>query len=80
MRNFSYAFRSLFRQNGTIGDDFLRAAAMGDEGSVLLVGDTSGNWTGVNAGSFDFAAIKLDASGKELWRWQVGVVANIVRY
>ncbi|CAN0524899.1 unnamed protein product, partial [Scytosiphon promiscuus] len=40
---------------------------MGVEGSVLLVGDTSGNWTGVNAGSFDFAAVKLDASGNELW-------------
>ena len=38
---------------------------------MYLVGDTFGNWSGVNEGARDFAAVKLDANGSELWRWQV---------
>lgn len=39
--------------------------------SVVLAGHTEGNWAGDNRGSYDFAAVKLAASGTELWRWQV---------
>ena len=48
-------------------------AAVGDDDSVVLAGYTAGNWSGVHSGEFesDFAAVKLDAEGKELWRWQV---------
>lgn len=37
----------------------------------MLAGRTDGNWNGTNDGYFDAAAVKLDADGKVLWRWQV---------
>lgn len=78
MHKLSYTRPLWFGQNGTIGADLLKASAMGSQGSVLLVGHTSGNWTGVNAGSHDFAAVKLDSNGNELWRWQVRFLPVIV--
>ena len=38
-----------------------------------MAGYTYGNWSGVKSEEFqaDFAAVKLDADGNELWRWQV---------
>lgn len=44
---------------------------MGSAGSVYLIGNTRGNWSGVNKGARDFAVVKLHANGSELWRWQV---------
>ena len=37
----------------------------------MLAGFTYGNWSGTSAGSSDFAAVKLDSTGTEVWRWQV---------
>lgn len=46
---------------------------MAVNGSVVMAGYTSGDWDGeVHAGGDDFAAVKLDADGNEVWRWQVG--------
>lgn len=36
-----------------------------------MAGHTAGDWDEVNAGEEDFAAVKLDQDGLELWRWQV---------
>lgn len=46
--------------------------AMADDGSVVVVGFTKGDWVGSNAGQFDFAAFRLDVDGTEVWRYQVG--------
>lgn len=45
-------------------------AATEDEG-VVFVGLTYGAWIGDNAGESDFAAVKLDSEGVEVWRYQV---------
>ena len=58
-------------QEGSAEVDLLWGAATGDNGSVILVGTTYGNWSETNQGGGDFAAVKLDANGSVLWRWQV---------
>ncbi len=47
-------------------------SAARSDGSVVLVGATTGAWDGVKTGINDFAAVALDEDGLELWRWQVG--------
>lgn len=48
------------------------AAAMGGDGSTVLVGDTEGaSWSHKHTGSSDFVAVKFDSSGNVLWTWQV---------
>lgn len=38
----------------------------------LCAGETAGDWNGTNSGDDDdLAAVKLDAEGNELWRYQV---------
>lgn len=49
---------------------FSACTALGD-GSVILGGLTEGNWSGTNQGGYDFAVVKLNASGHEEWRLQV---------
>lgn len=50
----------------------LNAVSMADSGSSVLAGCTSGGRDGENGlGGDDFAVVKLDANGNELWRWQV---------
>lgn len=50
---------------------------MDEDGSVILGGVTEGNWADTNpdfdSSGDDFAAIKLDADGAVIWRWQVRV-------
>ena len=61
-------------QNGTDEKEEIFAEVVGDDGSVVLAGHTYGNWTdGAHGGEedADFAAVKLDVDGNELWRWQV---------
>lgn len=43
----------------------------GDDGSVVLAGYTLGVWGFESSGDADFAAVKLDENGIEVWRWQV---------
>lgn len=72
------------RQDGTVGHDLANAVAMAQDGSVVIAGHSRGDlldrttdedddsetlfpqWLGG-----DFAAIKLDSGGAEVWRWQV---------
>lgn len=61
-------------QGGTDKEDRLYGAIPGDNGSVVLIGNTRGDWSGENSGGADFAAVKLDENGLVLWRWQVNTV------
>ncbi|CAM9618697.1 unnamed protein product [Discosporangium mesarthrocarpum] len=57
-------------QGGTSDLDIFRAVTTGTDGSIYLGGYTKGDWSGVNSGLSDFAAVKLDADGMAVWRWQ----------
>lgn len=66
-------------QDGTAGADLVYGAAMNEDGSVVLTGETTGIWDETTStitesttdDIVDFAAVKLDTDGTELWRWQV---------
>lgn len=59
--------------------DYLFAASMLGDGTVMLAGDTEGSWGAVNAGHKDFVAVILDSNGNETRRWQVsGLVTAAV--
>ncbi|CAN0100846.1 unnamed protein product, partial [Sphacelaria rigidula] len=57
---------------GTTAEDYFTSVAVGRDGNVVMAGHTAGDWDEVNAGEEDFAAVKLDQDGLELWRWQEG--------
>lgn len=38
---------------------------------MILAGESWGAWNGRHYGGVDFAAVKLDSDGSEIWRWQV---------
>lgn len=61
----------LSHQDGTSEDDILNDVVANSDGSTVLVGSTEGDWNATNAGSRDFAAVKLDEDGTVLWKWQV---------
>lgn len=47
------------------------AVAAAEDDSILLAGYTADTFDGANTGGLDFAAVKLDRDGNEMWRWQV---------
>lgn len=49
-----------------------------DDGSVVVAGGSAGEWDIPNAGDWDFAAFKLDADMKLLWKWQVAICKSRV--
>ena len=55
---------SLISQNGSSGDDEIRALATVADGNntVIFAGYTDGNWTEINVGGRDFAAMRAPAS------------------
>lgn len=61
-------------------NDTFEAAVMGDDDSVVLVGSINGIFRDEESSdsppSSDFAAVKLDSDGKELWRWQVSAACR----
>ncbi len=59
-------------QIGTAGSDYGRALAADASGNIYLTGSTEGDFGGPNAGHVDAFLAKLDASGNELWRRQMG--------
>ena len=75
----SYVTWTIVLKGGTEKRDECYAVAMADDGSVVVAGHTYGDWSGVNAGSADFIAIKLDAAGEEVWVWQVRHVRSSFR-
>ena len=58
-------------QDGSNSNDAMFGAIALNEGSVILVGRTEGDFVGTNQGSSDFVAVELDTNGTVLWRWQV---------
>lgn len=60
-------------QDGTDEIDEVKAIAMGDDGSAILVGYTEGVWSTTNAGYRDCVAMKLEANGTVAWTWQVNM-------
>lgn len=65
-------------QGGTIKDEEIYAVDIADDGTVVLAGDTRGDWAATNAGGDDFAAMKLSADGVEQWRWQVRLCSMFI--
>ena len=59
------------RKDGTENEDYAESAVIAEDGSILVALETNGDWDGDNVGGDDFAAVKLDANGTEIWRWQV---------
>ncbi|CAN0306659.1 unnamed protein product [Ascophyllum nodosum] len=59
-------------QDGTEDDDLLFTVVASEDGSVVMAGQTSGDFGSINAGLDDFTAIKLDANGTMMWTWQEG--------
>lgn len=55
---------------------------MADDGSFVIAGQSSGNFTGIDSIDVElesnFAAIKLDSEGDEVWRWQVRSYSTVV--
>lgn len=65
-------------QGGTGEEDRAYGVFADDDESVVLTGFTDGAWSDVSSGETDFAAVKLDGNGTELWRWQVIVISCTV--
>jgi len=66
-----YVFDVVAFQDGTSEDDHLGGAVVGSDGTYVFAGNTRGDWSGTNAGGYDWAAFKVDAQGDILWSWQV---------
>ncbi|CAN0353237.1 unnamed protein product [Laminaria digitata] len=64
----------LSTQNGTTDTDEVLDVEDALNNTFVLVGRSSGDWDGANAGSADMAAMKLDIDGNLLWKWQVGAL------
>lgn len=58
-------------KGGTQEKDKFNCVAVGKDGSAVLAGFSRGAWDGFISGSQDFAAVKIDSDGSELWKWQV---------
>lgn len=84
MPPFIYIYICTLGQDGIVGHDIANAVAMAEDGSVVIAGHSRGHFldrSTVEADNSstlfphwlggDFAAIKLDSGGAELWRWQV---------
>lgn len=62
----------IFLQEGTDKYDTFEIAVLADNESIVMAGHTFGNWSGVNKGGSDFAAVKLDTNLIAYqWKWQV---------
>lgn len=66
----AYRTRFLVQDDTGLGD-YADGIAMADDGSVVVVGATLGDWSIPNVGGWDMAAFKLDADGALIWKWQV---------
>ena len=60
------------QQLGTVGADFSISSAADPEGNVYLVGITSDDLGGTNAGEYDAWVAKYDSDGNQVWIEQFG--------
>lgn len=63
-------------KGGTEVEDHCKGVVITDDGSVIVAGETRGDWGGINAGKMDFVAVKLNASGEQIWVWQVSYIRS----
>jgi hypothetical protein len=68
------------RQFGTSAYDAVLAAAVDNDGNILLSGESQGSLGGPNAGSSDAILLKFDPMGNELWSRQAGTTAHESAY
>ena len=64
-------------KGGTEEDDYCNGAAMANDGSIIVAGESSGDWGDTMAGFDNFVAVKLDAAGKQIWVWLVSHVRSL---
>lgn len=68
------AFLRALKQWGTEFDDELEGADIGDNGLVVISGNTHGNWSATQSDvddDIDFFAMSMDANGTISWTYQV---------
>lgn len=70
----------IYSQEGTTANEIISSAVMTSDENIVLSGVTWGDFDGMQIGSYDAAAVKLDADGKELWRYQVEIVTLDVSF
>lgn len=64
--------RSMHQDGPRGAGNRMTAVSMTEDGSFILAGQGQGVWSGsASAGGLDFVAVKLNADGREVWRWQV---------
>ena len=61
---------------GTSGSDLPHAVAADDAGNAVVVGATSGAFTGTNAGGTDAFLVEYDAAGNQTWVRQFGTAQD----
>ena len=71
---------SPFRKGGTVEEDRAYGIFADDDESVVLTGHTNGLWSIASSGATDWAAVKLDENGNELWRWLVTQLSRMCLY
>lgn len=64
-------------KGGTEEDDYCNGVAMANDGSIIVAGESSGDWGDAMAGFDNFVAVKLDAAGEQIWVWLVSHVRSL---
>lgn len=64
-------------KGGTKEDDYCNGVAMANDGSVIVAGESSGDWDDIKVGFDDFVAVKLNAAGEQIWVWLVSHVRSL---
>ncbi|MEG4321911.1 S8 family serine peptidase, partial [Microcoleus sp. Aus8_D3] len=64
------------RQIGTAAWDEAKSVASDSAGNIYIAGTTNGNLQGTNAGDADAWLAKYDSTGNEIWRKQIGTIAE----
>lgn len=71
------------RQLGTVGDEYVYAVAVDDDGNVYIAGNTTRDFDGqshTNETSYDIFLVKYDASGTKQWSRLIGSTAHDFPY
>lgn len=67
-------------QDGTEARDEFSEVVAGADGSIIMSGHTDGgSFSETSLGNYESVAVKLDANGNELRRWQVKCEAPELR-
>lgn len=58
----------------------VEAVVIAQDGSIVLAGTATGDFSGTNIGGSDFIAVKLSPEMDEIWRWQASNRAGCPGY